>query len=100
MLSPKEARNNLKEHRGQILKTIERNSWLIPVLAVLHTIPIVLWIHGFWKNRALNKQLKIEREKTKQLALDRVTTVETETTDHHCKFPCLPRFMNQSHTED
>ncbi|WP_047999083.1 hypothetical protein [Lactiplantibacillus herbarum] len=100
MLIPKEIRNDLKAHHNEMLKTFNQNSWIIPIITLLHIIPLAIGIHGFWKSRALNKQLKIEREKTKQLALEHVTTVETETTDHHCKFPCLPRFMHQAHNED
>jgi len=100
MLIPKEVRQDLKEHHSQMLKTFDQNSWIIPVITLLHIIPLAIGIHGFWKNRALNKQLKIEREKTKQLALEQVTAVETAVSDHHCKFPLLHRFMHQSNADD
>ena len=50
---------------------IDENPWLIPATVMLEIIPITVVAHGFWKNRQLKKQLQIERERTKQLQINR-----------------------------
>lgn len=50
---------------------IDENPWLIPATVMLEIIPITVIAHGFWKNRQLKKQLQIERERTKQMQINR-----------------------------
>lgn len=69
MLSPEEIHQDFKEYSQAELDIIHDNPWLIPASIALCTVPLAISIHGFWKNRILNKQLKIERERTKQMAL-------------------------------
>lgn len=69
MLSPEESRKNLEESNQQAFEIIHDNPWLIPAVFGTMTIPVAIAVHGFWKNRLVKKQLKIERERTKQLAI-------------------------------
>lgn len=87
MLTPKTIHRDISAHHAQVLTIVEQNPWLIPALTALHTVPIAVAVHGFWKSRALGKQLKIEREKTKQLALQQVDKAETIIKAHHPRHP-------------
>lgn len=66
---PKEICEEIHKYDDESFKVIEKNPWLIPATLAWITIPTAICLHGFWKNRQLKKQLKIEREKTKQLTL-------------------------------
>ena len=87
MLTPKTIHDDLHEHHTQVVQLFSKHPWLIPATTLLHIIPVVVGINGFWKSRALSKQLKIEREKTKQLALQQVDKVQSAVTSHHCQHP-------------
>jgi len=50
---------------------IDEHPWLIPTTVMLEVIPITVMAHGFWKNRQLKKRLQIERERTKQMQINR-----------------------------
>lgn len=89
MLTPKIIHNDLHEHHRQVVQLFEKTPWLIPATTLLHIVPVAIGVHGFWKSRALSKQLKIEREKTKQLALQQVEKVQSTMTKHHCQLPSL-----------
>ncbi|ASG79114.1 MULTISPECIES: hypothetical protein [Lactiplantibacillus] len=99
MLTPKLIHENLHEHHTQVLQLFKQNPWLIPVTTALHIVPVAIGVHGFWKSRALSKQLKIEREKTKQLALQQVDKVQTTMADHHCQMPALHHLMMKLHSQ-
>ncbi len=60
----------LQEHKEYFTKLVSENPWLIPATVSLEIIPVSLMIHGFWKNRQLKKQVKIEKERTKQFQLE------------------------------
>ncbi|WP_318766970.1 transposase [Lactiplantibacillus carotarum] len=100
MLTPKMIHNDVSAHHQQFLNILEKDPWLIPALTVVHTVPVAIAIHGWCKNRALSKQLKIEREKTKQLALQQVEKVEAVAETHHCHFPFHPKFKFNTHSDD
>lgn len=70
MLTPEDMQQEMKEFNETKLEILKKNPWLIPATISLTTVPLVIAIHGFWKNRQLSKKLKIEREKTKQLMLE------------------------------
>ncbi|KRK95165.1 hypothetical protein FD25_GL001546 [Levilactobacillus acidifarinae DSM 19394] len=59
----------LAEKRQACYALVRDYPWLIPVTVAAGAFPAVVAAHGFWKTRQLKKQLQIEREKTKQLAL-------------------------------
>ena len=101
MLTPKTIHDDLHEHHTQVVQLFSKHPWLIPATTLLHIIPVVVDINGFWKSRALSKQLKIEREKTKQLALQQVDKVQSAVTNHHCQHPSLRQLFKQirSHHE-
>ncbi|VDG32460.1 transposase [Lactobacillus paraplantarum] [Lactiplantibacillus mudanjiangensis] len=85
MLTPQDWHHEIKEHHERAYTLVKSQPWLIPTVMIVHLIPVALTIHGFWKNRALHNQLKIEREKTKQLALAQVEHVTTKVkAPHHC----------------
>ncbi|AYE37782.1 transposase [Companilactobacillus zhachilii] len=69
MLTPEELHQEMKENKEFNMEMLRKNPWLIPATIALTTLPVAVCIHGFWKNRQLQKKLKIEREKTKQLVL-------------------------------
>jgi len=69
MLTPEEFHEDMKQYNEEKLAIIRKNPWLIPASIASTAIPMAVFIHGFWKNRELQKKLKIEREKTKQMAL-------------------------------
>jgi len=69
MLTPEDLHKDMKQYNEEKLEIIRENPWIIPASIALTLIPAAVSIHGFWKNRLLKKQLKIERERTKQLAL-------------------------------
>lgn len=69
MYTPEELHEDIEKYNEGKLEIIRENPWLIPASIALTAIPLAISIHGFWKNRQLKKELKIEREKTKQLAL-------------------------------
>jgi len=71
MLTPEEFHEDMKQYNEEKLEIIRKNPWLIPASIASTVIPVTVSIHGFWKNRELQKKLKIEREKTKQMALDK-----------------------------
>jgi len=71
MLTPEEFHEDMKHYNEEKLAIIRKNPWLIPVSIAWTVFPVVVSIHGFWKNRELQKKLKIEREKTKQMSLDK-----------------------------
>ncbi len=50
---------------------ISDKSWIIPATVLLQVIPVTVAAHGFWKTRQLKTQLRIERERTKQMQIDR-----------------------------
>ncbi|XSE68956.1 transposase [Lactiplantibacillus plantarum] len=95
MLTPKTIHDDLHEHHTQVVQLFSKHPWLIPATTLLHIIPVVVGINGFWKLRALSKQLKIEREKTKQLALQQVDKVQSAVTSHHCQHPSLRQLFKQ-----
>lgn len=74
MLTPADIHQEIKEHREFQNELLRKNPWLIPASIALTVVPMAISIHGFWKYRQLQKQLKIEREKTKQLALEHADT--------------------------
>lgn len=74
MLTPSDIHQEIKEQHEFQNELLRKNPWLIPSLVGLTVFPMVISIHGFWKNRQLQKQLKIEREKTKQIALQHADT--------------------------
>ncbi|MGA3510810.1 hypothetical protein ACE5SX_03995 [Lactiplantibacillus plantarum] len=71
MLTPKTIHDDLHEHHTQVVQLFSKHPWLIPATTLLHIIPVVVGINGFWKSRALSKQLKIEREKRSNLPYNR-----------------------------
>lgn len=97
MLTPQKIHQDISAHHGQVLDIFASHPWLIPTLTAMHTLPLIIAIPGFWKSRALNKQLKIEREKTKQLALQQVEKVESVAQAHHCHFPFCPKMHAHGH---
>ncbi|MFC6181143.1 transposase [Lactiplantibacillus daowaiensis] len=88
MLTPSKFQAEISKHHDQMYALLKDNPWLIPATLSMQVIPVALGVHGFWKNRQLSKQLKIERERTKQLALQQVenvtTKVKTATEQTHC----------------
>ncbi|AVK64617.1 transposase [Lactobacillus sp. CBA3606] len=77
MLPLKMSHAALTKHREHVLTLVTKAPWLIPVTLTIEMLPFAISAHGFWKTRQLSKQLKIEREKTKQLALQQVETATT-----------------------
>ncbi|AVK62046.1 transposase [Lactobacillus sp. CBA3605] len=77
MLPSKMTRAALATHRERVFTLVNKAPWLIPVTLTIELLPFAISAHGFWKTRQLSKQLKIEREKTKQLALQQVETATT-----------------------
>lgn len=71
MLTPEKLHQEIKANTDVSLEIIRKNPWLIPASIALTTAPLTISVYGFWKNRQLSKQLKIEREKTKQIALNK-----------------------------
>ena len=69
MLTPEQLHTDMKKYNEDKLEIIRENPWLIPASIALTVLPMAISIRGFWKNRQLKKELKIEREKTKQLSL-------------------------------
>ncbi|RRK11393.1 transposase [Lactiplantibacillus garii] len=100
MLTPKMIHDDISTHHEQFLTILERNPWLIPTLTTLHVIPVAIAVHGLCKNRALSKQLKIEREKTKQLALQQVDKVATVAEKHQCHLPLPAKLKAHLHPND
>lgn len=100
MLTPKMIHNDVSTHHEQFLTILEKDPWLIPALTALHIVPVVVAAHGFYKTLALSKQLKIEREKTKQLALQQVEKVSTVAQSHHCHMPLPAKIKKHLHPED
>jgi len=95
MFPSKSLHQAMAAHHAEINALIQKNPWLIPATLAWNILPIVVIGHGFWKTQQLRMQLKIEREKTKQLAVTQVgtqlkTKIKTETSHHHC-----PPFMHQ-----
>ncbi len=72
MLLPKEIHEDITAYNKESFELLKDNPWLVPAVLAVSTAPIVISAYGFWKNRQLSKKLKIEREKTKQLALKQV----------------------------
>lgn len=70
MFTPEELHQEIKAYHDDQMALLQKNPWLIPATISLTVVPMAIAIHGFWKNRQLQKQLKIEREKTKQMALE------------------------------
>lgn len=95
MLTPKTIHDDLHEHHTQVVQLFSKYPWLIPATTLLHIIPVAIGVHGFWQSRALSKQLKIEREKTKQLALQQVEKVQSAVASHHCQRPSLHHLFNK-----
>lgn len=58
--------SNFVDQREEFIKD---NPWLIPAGIAIQVIPLALLIHGHMKTSIYKKKLQIEREKTKQLAL-------------------------------
>lgn len=71
MLTPEKLHQEMKAYNDASLEIVRKNPWLIPASIALTTVPLTISVYGFWKNRQLSKQLKIEREKTKQMALSK-----------------------------
>lgn len=69
MLMPKQIHEDMMKYNDQSFSLLEKNPWLIPATLAWIAIPTTICIHGFWKNRQLKNQLKIEKEKTKQAKL-------------------------------
>lgn len=97
MLTPKMVHNDISAHHAQFLNILEAHPWLIPTLTLLHTLPLIVAAPAFWKNRALSKRLKIEREKTKQLTLQQVDKVTTAAQTHHCHHPFCSKLKFKQH---
>ena len=70
MLTPDKIHQDIKDYNMAKLEIVKKNPWIVPAVCAWMVIPVVVSAHGFWKDRQLKKQLKIEREKTKQLALE------------------------------
>jgi len=73
MLLPKQIHEDIATYNKESLELLKDNPWLVPATLAITTAPMVICAYGFWKNRQLSKKLKIEREKTKQLALNQAT---------------------------
>ena len=69
MLTPEKIHQDVKAYHEEEMELLKKNPWLIPATMALSLVPVALGIHGFWKNRQLHNQLKIECERTKQLAI-------------------------------
>ncbi|CAJ1185425.1 hypothetical protein FD33_GL001200 [Companilactobacillus paralimentarius DSM 13238 = JCM 10415] len=69
MLLPKDVQEEINHYNEESFQLLHDNPWLIPAILGCMTLPAAVCIHGFWKNQQLKKQLKIEREKTRQLNL-------------------------------
>lgn len=67
MLTPKVIHEDFVRYNNESFELLQKNPWLIPATMAWVAIPAVVCMHGFWKNRQLKNQLKIEREKTKQM---------------------------------
>ncbi|MFB9768889.1 transposase [Lactiplantibacillus modestisalitolerans] len=89
MLTPQKIQADVHEHHQEIIGILKANPWLAPTLTALHMIPVTVAIYGCYKTRALNKQLKIEREKTKRQALKHLKKVQPINTDDHTH--CCPK---------
>lgn len=76
MLTPEDIHQDMKEMNETKLEIIRKNPWLIPASLCITMMPVVISVHGFWKNRQLSKKLKIEREKTKQMALEQADSAK------------------------
>ncbi|KRN98642.1 hypothetical protein [Companilactobacillus kimchiensis] len=72
MLTPEDIHQDMKEYNEEKMALLRENPWLIPTSLLITTIPFAVSAYGFWRNRQLQKKLKIEREKTKQMALKQV----------------------------
>ncbi|MFC6202746.1 transposase [Lactiplantibacillus nangangensis] len=88
MLPPKEMHEAWKLHHERVYNMAHDYPWLIPALTLLHTVPLAIAIHGFYKTHRKYLELKIEREKTKRQALDQVDKVEdvVKAAHPHCPF--------------
>jgi len=64
---------------------IKENPWLIPVGLTVHMIPLALLVYGHVKTNIYKKKLQIEREKTKQLALQLQSNRPQGHGRHHSK---------------
>jgi len=88
MLPPKAIHQAINQHHAEMNDLIQKNPWLIPATLALNIIPVAISAHGFWQARQLHLKLKIEREKTKQIAVEQVGAVKakikTEPAHHHC----------------
>ena len=60
MPTSEEIYQEMQKYNEKELEIIRKNPWIIPA---------AICIRGFWKNRQLKTQLKIEREKTKRASL-------------------------------
>jgi hypothetical protein len=69
MQIPEEFYQEMQKRNEKELEIISKIPWLIPATVAWMAIPAAICIRGFWKNRQLKNQLKIEREKTKRATL-------------------------------
>ncbi|MFC6294437.1 transposase [Lactiplantibacillus daoliensis] len=87
MLPPKEMHEAWKIHHERVYNIAHDYPWLIPALTILHTIPVAIAISGFYKTHRKYLELKIEREKTKREALEKVDKVENVVKSVHSHHP-------------
>ncbi|AKP02251.1 hypothetical protein [Companilactobacillus pabuli] len=69
MPTSEEIYQEMQKYNEKELEIIRKDPWIIPATVAWMAIPAAICIRGFWKNRQLKTQLKIEREKTKRASL-------------------------------
>lgn len=87
MLPPKEMHEAWKTHHERVYTMAHDYPWLIPALTILHTIPVAIAISGFYKTHRKYLELRIEQEKTKREALEKVDKVEDVVKSVHPHHP-------------
>lgn len=96
MLTPKKIHTDISAHHEQFIEILAKEPWLIPSLTALHLVPVVIGVKGFWKSSELRLKLKIEREKTKQAALQQMGSVHPGPKKACCPSP-LAKFKASHH---
>ncbi|MFD1418153.1 hypothetical protein [Companilactobacillus keshanensis] len=64
------------EDKANFFKLIRDEPWLVPTTVFFEMIPVSIMAYGFWKNRKLKTQLKIEHEKTIRSFIERSETID------------------------
>lgn len=65
-----------KEDKDRFFNLLHDEPWLIPSTMLLEIVPVSIISYGFWKNRKLKMQLKIEHEKTIRAFIEKSKSIE------------------------